>query len=91
MADIVVYSSAWCPYCIRAKQLLDSKGARYEEISVDGNPAVRAEMTRKAGRTSVPQIWIGQAHVGGCDDLYALERAGKLDALLQARPQTETH
>ncbi len=91
MADIVVYSSAWCPYCIRAKHLLDSKGARYEEISVDGNPAIRAEMTRKAGRTSVPQIWIGQTHVGGCDDLYALERAGKLDALLQARPQTETH
>ena len=91
MAEIVVYSSAWCPYCIRAKHLLDSKGVRYEEISVDGNPAVRAEMTRKAGRTSVPQIWIGQSHVGGCDDLYALERAGKLDALLQARAQTETH
>ncbi|MFZ6050142.1 glutaredoxin 3 [Pseudomonas sp. CR3202] len=91
MTGIVIYSSAWCPYCIRAKHLLDSKGVRYEEISVDGNPAVRAEMTRKAGRTSVPQIWIGQTHVGGCDDLYALERAGKLDALLQARPQTETH
>ncbi|MBT8765738.1 glutaredoxin 3 [Metapseudomonas boanensis] len=91
MAEIVVYSSAWCPYCIRAKHLLDSKGVKYEEISVDGNPAVRAEMTRKAGRTSVPQIWIGQTHVGGCDDLYALERAGKLDALLQARAQTETH
>jgi glutaredoxin 3 len=91
MAEIVVYSSAWCPYCIRAKQLLDKKGVRYEEINVDGNPAVRAEMTRKAGRTSVPQIWIGQTHVGGCDDLYALERAGKLDALLQASPQTETH
>ncbi|MCY1276932.1 Glutaredoxin 3 [compost metagenome] len=91
MAEIVVYSSAWCPYCIRAKQLLDKKGVKYEEINVDGNPAVRAEMTRKAGRTSVPQIWIGQTHVGGCDDLYALERAGKLDALLQARPQTETH
>ncbi|MDH4610359.1 glutaredoxin 3 [Pseudomonas sp. BN102] len=91
MAEIVVYSSAWCPYCVRAKQLLDKKGVRYEEINVDGNPAVRAEMTRKAGRTSVPQIWIGQTHVGGCDDLYALERAGKLDALLQARPQTETH
>ncbi|WP_044873043.1 glutaredoxin 3 [Pseudomonas sp. LFM046] len=91
MTEIVVYSSAWCPYCIRAKHLLDSKGVRYEEISVDGKPAIRAEMTRKAGRTSVPQIWIGQTHVGGCDDLYALERAGKLDALLQGRPQTETH
>ncbi|WP_271409622.1 glutaredoxin 3 [Pseudomonas sp. Q1-7] len=91
MTDVVIYSSAWCPFCVRAKHLLDSKGVRYDEISVDGNPAVRAEMTRKAGRTSVPQIWIGQAHVGGCDDLYALERAGRLDALLQARPQTETH
>ena len=91
MTEIVIYSSAWCPYCIRAKHLLDSKGVRYEEISVDGNPAIRAEMTRKAGRTSVPQIWIGQTHVGGCDDLYALERAGKLDALLQASPQAETH
>ncbi|GLZ84929.1 glutaredoxin 3 [Pseudomonas sp. BN414] len=86
MAGTVIYSSAWCPFCIRAKHLLDSKGVRYEEISVDGNPAIRAEMTRKAGRTSVPQIWIGQTHVGGCDDLYALERAGKLDALLQANP-----
>ena len=91
MSGIVIYSSAWCPFCIRAKHLLDSKGVRYEEISVDGNPAIRAEMTRKAGRTSVPQIWIGQTHVGGCDDLYALERAGKLDALLKASPQTETH
>ncbi|BAN51078.1 glutaredoxin 3 [Metapseudomonas resinovorans] len=91
MAEIVVYSSAWCPFCVRAKHLLDSKGVRFEEIIVDGNPAIRAEMTRKAGRTSVPQIWIGQTHVGGCDDLYALERAGKLDALIQASPQTETH
>lgn len=91
MSGIVIYSSAWCPFCVRAKHLLDSKGVRYEEISVDGKPAVRAEMTRKAGRTSVPQIWIGQTHVGGCDDLYALERAGKLEALLKASPQTETH
>ncbi|UUY09870.1 glutaredoxin 3 [Pseudomonas sp. J452] len=84
MPEVVVYSSAWCPYCVRAKQLLSSKGVAFQEISVDGKPEARAEMTRKAGRTSVPQIWIGSAHVGGCDDLYALERAGKLDALLQA-------
>lgn len=84
MADVVVYSSDWCPYCMRAKQLLQSKGVAFEEIRVDGQPHVRAEMTKKAGRTSVPQIWIGAAHVGGCDDLFALERAGKLDALLQA-------
>ncbi|PYC23617.1 glutaredoxin 3 [Pseudomonas alcaligenes] len=84
MPEVLVYSSAWCPYCIRAKQLLSGKGVAFREISVDGQPAVRAEMTRKAGRTSVPQIWIGETHVGGCDDLFALERAGKLDALLGA-------
>ncbi|MDG1581157.1 glutaredoxin 3 [Pseudomonas sp. GOM6] len=84
MAEVVVYSSAWCPYCIRAKQLLSSKGVVFREIIVDGQPDVRAEMTRKAGRTSVPQIWIGATHVGGCDDLYALQRAGKLDVLLQS-------
>ncbi|SDG62210.1 glutaredoxin 3 [Pseudomonas benzenivorans] len=84
MPAVVIYSSDWCPYCIRAKQLLGRKGVAYEEIKVDGKPEVRAEMTRKARRTSVPQIWIGSTHVGGCDDLYALERAGKLDALLEA-------
>lgn len=84
MAHVVIYSSDWCPYCIRAKQLLTSKSVSFDEIRVDGKPDVRAEMTRKAGRTSVPQIWIGDTHVGGCDELYALERAGKLDALLNA-------
>jgi glutaredoxin 3 len=64
--------------------LLQSKGVAFEEIKVDGKPQLRAEMTQKARRTSVPQIWIGDTHVGGCDDLYALERAGKLDALLKA-------
>lgn len=84
MNAVVIYSSDWCPYCIRAKQLLAHKGVAFEEIKVDGQPQLRAEMTRKAQRTSVPQIWIGDRHVGGCDDLYALERAGKLDALLKA-------
>ncbi|MFR0692351.1 glutaredoxin 3 [Enterobacterales bacterium AE_CKDN230030158-1A_HGKHYDSX7] len=84
MSSILIYTSAWCPYCIRAKALLDRKGVAYEEISVDGKPGVRAEMASKAGRTSVPQIWIDATHVGGCDDLYALERAGKLDTLLTA-------
>jgi glutaredoxin 3 len=68
MSQVVVYSSDWCPYCMRAKALLEKKGG--------------AEMAQKAGRTSVPQIWIGARHIGGCDDLFALERAGKLDALL---------
>lgn len=82
MPHVLVYSSDYCPYCIRAKQLLKSKNVAFEEIVVDGKPQVRAEMTKKAGRTSVPQIWIGSTHVGGCDDLFALERAGKLDPLL---------
>ncbi|SEJ64130.1 MULTISPECIES: glutaredoxin 3 [unclassified Pseudomonas] len=84
MAEVVVYSSDYCPYCSRAKYLLASKNVDFEEIKVDGKPQLRAEMTKKAGRTSVPQIWIGSVHVGGCDDLFALERAGKLDALLSA-------
>lgn len=84
MNSVIVYSSDYCPYCMRAKHLLESKGVAFEEIKVDGKPQVRAEMVQKAGRTSVPQIWIGSTHVGGCDDLYALERSGKLDALLKA-------
>ncbi|MBD8121523.1 glutaredoxin 3 [Pseudomonas lutea] len=84
MTDVVVYSSDYCPYCSRAKSLLGSKGVSFREIKVDGKPQLRAEMTKKSGRTSVPQIWIGSVHVGGCDDLFALERAGKLDKLLSA-------
>jgi glutaredoxin 3 len=84
MPEITIYSSDYCPFCTRAKQLLDSKKVQYKEIVVDGKPAVRSEMTRLAGgRTSVPQIWINDTHVGGCDQLMALERAGKLDPLLQ--------
>ncbi len=84
MPEITIYSSDYCPFCIRAKQLLDSKKTHYNEIVVDGKPSVRAEMTRLAGgRTSVPQIWIGDTYVGGCDQLMALERAGKLDTMLQ--------
>jgi glutaredoxin 3 len=82
MRPVVIYSSDYCPYCVRAKQLLERKGVAYQERCVDGNAPLRSEMTRLAGRSSVPQIWIGDTHVGGCDDLYALERQGKLDALL---------
>lgn len=84
MPNVVVYSSDYCPFCSRAKSLLASKKVDFEEIVVDGKPQIRAEMAKKAGRTSVPQIWVGSTHVGGCDDLFALERAGKLDALLSA-------
>ncbi|WP_150304752.1 glutaredoxin 3 [Pseudomonas saliphila] len=83
MPEVTIYSSNYCPFCIRAKQLLDSKKVEYKEIVVDGQPAVRAEMSRLAGgRTSVPQIWINKTYVGGCDQLLALERSGKLDSLL---------
>lgn len=82
---ITIYSSAWCPYCMMAKRLLDRKGASYDEILVDGKPELRAEMRAKAGGVNtVPQIWIGTQHVGGCDDLHALDAAGKLDPLLAA-------
>ena len=83
MPPIVVYTKSSCPYCRAAKDLLRRKGAPFEEIVVDGDRAGRAAMAQKAGgRSSVPQIFIGAAHVGGCEDLYDLEIAGRLDALL---------
>lgn len=82
MSQVIIYTSAWCPYCIRAKQLLTSKGINFQEITVDGKPELRAEMEEKAGSDTVPQIWINEQHIGGCDDLFALEQAGKLDPLL---------
>ncbi len=85
MAHVKIYSSDFCPYCSRAKALLESHGVTgYEEIVVDGRPDVRARMTQLTGRTSVPQIFIGDTHVGGCDDLHALDRRGGLVPLLQA-------
>lgn len=82
MSDVVIYTTRTCPYCMRAKQLLNSKGVSYREIAVDGKPELRQEMSRKSRRDTVPQIWIGTTHVGGCDDLYLLERRGELDSLL---------
>ncbi|MCK5894599.1 MAG: glutaredoxin 3 [Endozoicomonadaceae bacterium] len=82
MQKITIYSSDYCPFCQRALALLDSKGATYRKVNVDGQAAVRQAMVERAGRTSVPQIWIGETHVGGYDDLYALDAAGKLDELL---------
>ncbi len=85
MADILIYTKAFCPYCVRAKRLLDEKGAPYREVDISLGGAVRQEMLAKSnGRTTVPQIFIGDTHVGGSDDLAALDRAGKLDALLTA-------
>ncbi|MBN8429853.1 MULTISPECIES: glutaredoxin 3 [Microbulbifer] len=82
MKEVVIYTTRFCPFCVRAKYLLDNKNVPYTEISVDGDRALRAEMTAKAGRHTVPQIWIGDHHVGGCDELMAIERSGQLDQLL---------
>jgi glutaredoxin 3 len=84
MAKVLMYLTASCPFCQSADRLLQQKGAAVEKIRVDLEPARRAEMVRKSGRSTVPQIWINGLHVGGCDDLYALERAGELDPLLKA-------
>jgi glutaredoxin 3 len=85
VAKVLMYLTAACPFCQSAERLLADKGVSdIEKIRVDLQPARRAEMTHKSGRRTVPQIWIGERHVGGCDDLYALEREGKLDPLLKA-------
>jgi glutaredoxin 3 len=85
MADITIYTTMLCPYCYRAKGLLQQKGASYTEIDVGMDADKRQEMTQRAqGGRTVPQIFIGDTHVGGCDDLFALEAAGKLDAMLAA-------
>lgn len=84
MPHIEIYTSPYCGYCIRAKSLFSKKGVPFEEIDVAGNEAVRAQMVdRAAGRRTVPQIFINGAHVGGCDDLYALDAAGRLDPMLK--------
>lgn len=83
MAKVEIYTTEYCPYCIRAKGLLRSKGASFDEIDVDGDPELRQQMVERAGgRHTVPEIFINGRIIGGCDELYALERAGKLDALL---------
>jgi glutaredoxin 3 len=79
-----MYLTAACPFCQSADRLLREKGAEVEKIRLDLEPARRAEMLRMSGRRTVPQIWIGERHIGGCDDLYALDRAGELDLLLKA-------
>lgn len=89
MAKVEIYTTMICPYCYRAKRLLDERGVKYEEIDVMADPKRRAEMVQRAGgRTSVPQVFINGEHVGGSDDLYALDRAGRLAPML-ARPAAE--
>ncbi|HNH35984.1 MAG TPA: glutaredoxin 3 [Rhodocyclaceae bacterium] len=85
MPKVLMYATAVCPYCVRAEQLLRRKGITdIEKVRVDLDPVRRDEMMEKTGRRTVPQIFIGEQHVGGCDDLYDLDRAGKLDPLLAA-------
>ncbi|MEE1656899.1 glutaredoxin 3 [Microvirga sp. CF3062] len=85
MPAITIYTKSWCPYCSAAKKLLDQKGVEFTEIDIEKKPEARAEMIQKAkGRSTVPQIFIGEKHVGGCDDLYDLDDRGQLEPLLQA-------
>ena len=85
MAPVTIYTKSWCPYCHAAKDLLTKKGVAFTEIEISGKSALQtAMMTRSGGSSTVPQIFIGEQHVGGCDDLYDLDHNGKLDALLTA-------
>ena len=81
---VTMYSTRFCPYCVRARMLLQGKGIAYTEIGVDSAPDLRREMMQRSGRRTVPQIWVGERHVGGYDDLARLERQGRLDQLLEA-------
>ncbi len=80
---VTLYVSDWCPYCERAKSLLTQKQVVFDEINVDDDAKFREEMTARSNRNTVPQIFIGDKHVGGCDDLFALDRSGELDRLIQ--------
>ncbi|MFN3513233.1 MAG: glutaredoxin 3 [Phenylobacterium sp.] len=85
MADVTIYTKPYCPYCVRAVSLLEKKGVPFTEIEAAFDPAKKQEMIQRAGgRTTFPQIFIGERHIGGCDDMMALEYAGKLDPLLAA-------
>lgn len=82
MAQIEMYTTSWCPYCVRAKALLERKGASVQEINIEEVDGARDLMVERSGRMTVPQIFIDGKHIGGCDDLYALEQGGGLDSLL---------
>jgi len=83
MVSVTIYTRQFCGFCVAAKRLLDQKGVSYEEIDASGNPGRRQEMIERSnGGRTFPQIFVGDTHVGGCDDLFALERSGKLDGLL---------
>jgi glutaredoxin 3 len=84
MAKVTIYTRPFCGYCTRAIKLLNDKGADFNEIDAGMDPALRKEMMDRSGGVTFPQIFVGERHIGGCDDMMALERAGKLDALLEA-------
>ncbi len=84
MAKVTIYTKPFCPYCMRALSLLEKKGADYTEIEASGDPDKRQEMIQRSGRYTYPQIFIGEKHIGGCDDMMALENGGQLDPLLAA-------
>lgn len=84
MPEILIYTTAICPYCMMAKRLLDKKGLSYTEVNVDSEPGLREEMMLRTKRRTVPQIYIGDYHVGGFDELYALDQQNKLDDLLKS-------
>ncbi|MFZ0268795.1 glutaredoxin 3 [Caulobacter sp.] len=84
MAKVTIYTRPFCGYCARALKLLNDKDADFTEIEAGMDPALRKEMMDRSGRTTFPQIFVGEQHIGGCDDMFALEREGKLDALLAA-------
>jgi glutaredoxin 3 len=84
MTQVTIYTKPYCPYCVRALSLLEQKGVDFTEIEAAFDPDKRQEMIRRSGRTTFPQIFVGDRHIGGCDEMMALERAGELDPLLQA-------
>jgi len=84
MTQVTIYTKPYCPYCIRAVSLLEQKGVAFDEVEAGFDPDKKREMMQRSGRTTFPQIFVGERHIGGCDEMMALEREGKLDALLQA-------
>jgi len=82
-AKVILYGTDWCGYCARARRLLDAKGVAYQDIDVDLVPGARAEMQQKSGHSTVPQIFINEQPIGGCDELHALDESGRLDSLLK--------
>lgn len=84
MSQVTIYTKPYCPFCVRALELLETKGVAFTEVEAAFDPDKRQEMIRRSGRMTFPQIFIGEQHIGGCDEMMALERAGRLDPLLQA-------